>query len=132
MPTHRFVHIEGIGKVSKNKSNVKVIVPFDGPCVISYSTPLRLCLYQTHPIDPGLGAWSNLFRAIGPEKEYPKLVRKFGGLFQNKFAGRQIYSQISWFSDFFAHFSTTERDITNLKTHYETTDTPLQDGEKMV
>jgi len=25
-----------------------------------------------------LGSWSKLFLAIGPEKEYPKLVLKFG------------------------------------------------------
>jgi len=32
----------------------------------------------------------------------------------------------------FRPFSTTERGITNLKTDYKTTDTSLQDGEKMV
>jgi len=32
------------------------------------------------------GPWSKLFLAIGPEKEYPKLVSKFWG-FPNKFVG---------------------------------------------
>jgi len=81
-----------------------------------------------------VGAWSKLFLAIGPEKEYPKLVLKFGGS-PNKFAGggsklvpNFVIFRLSPISPQRSKMSP----FTNLKTDYQTTDTSLRYGEKMV
>jgi len=67
----------------------------------------------------GSGAWSKIFLAIVPEKMYPKLVSKFLGLPPKKYVGGgSNLAHISQFSDFFAHFSKTVPDITNLKTDF--------------
>jgi len=45
-------------------------------------------------------AWSKLFLAIVPEKEYPKLVLKFWGLPLTNFAGGKSYAKFSDFLTF--------------------------------
>ena len=63
----------------------------------------------------GSGAWSRIFLAIVPEKKYPKLVSKFWGSPPKKICRGSKLAQISRFSDLFAHFSKTVRDIANVK-----------------
>ena len=77
------------------------------------------------------GAWYKLFMAI-LEKEYPKLVLKFWGLPRKKNLRGSKLAKISWFSDFFAHFSKTVRHINNLKTDFKSVDIRLPDGKEMV
>jgi len=72
------------------------------------------------------------FHGNRPWKVVSKTDLKFWGLPLKKFAVGSKLAQISWFSDFIVYFSTTERDITNLKTDYETRDIPLPDSERMV
>ena len=67
-------------------------------------------------------------QTISSDKAYPKLVLKFCGLPKNLQGGSNL-AQISWFSAFFAHVLITERDITYLKTDYQTTDSSPWDKE---
>ena len=60
---------------------------------------------------PGNSPWKEV-----PEKKYPKLVSEFWGLPRKKISMK--LAQISWFSNFFAHFSKMVRGVANLKTDF--------------
>jgi len=58
------------------------------------------------------------FPGNSPWKEVPKTGFKILGAAPKKICGGSKLAQISWFSDFFAHFSKTVQDIANLKADF--------------
>ena len=79
----------------------------------------------------GSGGVVQNFSGSSPWKEVPKTGFKILGAPQKKFAWGSKLGQISWFYDFFAHFSQTVRYINNLITDFRSTDIPLPDAKKI-
>jgi len=65
----------------------------------------------------GSGGVVQNFPGNSPWKEVPKTGFKILGFPQKIWGGSKL-AQISWFSNFFAHFSKTVRDIASLKTDF--------------